>query len=133
MQVSASEDDRQRLDRWLWHARFFRSRALATAAVAGGHVHLNGERAKPAKALKPGDVLEITLGQRVIEVTVLTLLDRRGPAAEAQVAYAETEASQARGERERERRREAASAPRPERRPGKHERRELDRLRRQQG
>jgi len=122
--------DPQRLDKWLWCARFFKSRSQATDAVAGGRVHLNGERVKPARGVKPGDVLTLSLETRSIEVTVLSMLSRRGPAVEARAAYEETPASIARGEKLAADRRMAATAPRPDGRPDKHDRAQLRRLHR---
>ncbi|MCU0976036.1 MAG: S4 domain-containing protein [Steroidobacteraceae bacterium] len=122
--------DPQRLDKWLWCARFYKSRSQAAEAVAGGRVHLNGQRVKPAHAVKPGDLVGLSLGTRDVEVAVLGLLARRGPATEARTAYEETPDSLARGERQAEHRRLAALVPRPEGRPGKHDRRELRRLHR---
>jgi ribosome-associated heat shock protein Hsp15 len=122
--------DPQRLDKWLWCARFYRSRSQAAEAVAGGRVHLNGLRVKPAHKVKAGDGLSLSLGTREIEVVVLGLLARRGPATEARAAYEETPESRARGERQAEQRRLAAQAPRPLGRPDKHGRRELRRLHR---
>jgi len=79
--------DQLRLDKWLWATRFFRSRSLAAAACDGGKVDVNGLRAKPAKPVRPGDLLRITLprGKRLIKVLVLAA--RRGPASEAQHLY----------------------------------------------
>lgn len=122
--------DPQRIDKWLWCARFFKSRAQATEAVAGGRVQLNGERVKPARPLKPGDVLVLSLGARELEVVVRALLLRRGPSGEARLAYEETPASRARGEKLAEQCRLGAMPPRPPGRPGKHDRRELRRLQR---
>lgn len=82
-----------RLDKWLWAARFFKTRSLATAAVAGGKVHVNGVRAKPAHELHVGDRLNITRGTERYEIVVLALSDRRGPASVAQTLYEETEVS----------------------------------------
>lgn len=122
--------DPQRLDKWLWCARFYKSRSLAAEAIAGGRVHLNGQRVKPAHRVKPGDVVRLSLATRELDVVVLGLLARRGPAAEARVAYEETPDSRARGERLAEQRRWVALAPRPLGRPDKHGRRELRRLHR---
>lgn len=123
-----------RLDKWLWGARFFRTRSLATAAVAGGKVHVNGERAKPSRTVRAGDRLQITAGFDAFEVTVLGLPARRGPAAEARTLYEETAASVARRERIREQRRLAAQAvPQTPGRPDKKTRRALLRLQRRQG
>ena len=116
-----------RLDKWLWFARFFKSRSQATDAVNGGLVHVNGERAKPARAVRLGDTLTITRGEAQFEVVVEALLARRGPASEAQRAYRETDASIAQRERRREQQRHAPPAPFG--RPDKHERRALRSLR----
>jgi ribosome-associated heat shock protein Hsp15 len=76
-----------RVDRWLWAARFFKTRSLASAACAGGKVDVNDAAAKPSRLVRPGDVLRITLpgGQRVARV--LALSERRGPASEARALY----------------------------------------------
>ncbi len=87
-----------RLDKWLWAARFFKSRVLARTAVTGGHVRLNDERPKPARELRPGDRLSIQEGGLAWEVTVLALSDRRGPVATARQLYAESEESRRRRE-----------------------------------
>jgi ribosome-associated heat shock protein Hsp15 len=79
-----------RIDRWLWAARFFKTRNLATAAVAGGKVHVNGERPKPAKPLRLGDRLQIRMGPYEYDVIVRALAQRRGPARAAQTLYEET-------------------------------------------
>jgi ribosome-associated heat shock protein Hsp15 len=124
---------RARVDRWLWCARFYKSRALASRAVAGGKVHVNGERVKPARAIARGDRLSITRGPQALEVIVRALPARRGPAEEARNCYEETPASSARREQLREQHALAAAlAPRPESRPHKRERRLLLKLRRQQ-
>jgi len=84
----SEERARLRLDKWLWHARFFRTRTLAAAEVAAGHVRLNGTRvAKPAQAVGPGDVLTFAQGARVWVVRIAALGVRRGPAPEAQALY----------------------------------------------
>jgi ribosome-associated heat shock protein Hsp15 len=127
-------EDRHRLDKWLWCARFYKSRALATDAVQGGKVKLNDERVKPAHAVRIGDRLTITREQQVLEVDVLALLERRGPASLAQSAYAQTARSIERAIRNREQHQLAAlSRPRPEGRPDKRERRAMERLLRGQG
>jgi len=87
---------RMRIDKWLWAARFFKTRSLATQAVEGGKVKLNGTRVKPAKEIRPGDRILIHIGSYVWDVTVLALSDRRGPAPEARCLYAEDEASRLR-------------------------------------
>jgi ribosome-associated heat shock protein Hsp15 len=91
--AAARAAPRLRVDRWLWCARLYRSRALAARAVAGGKVHVNGERVKPAKTLKAGDRLAIRIGPYTWNVSVMGLSDRRGPAPEAQKLYAEGEES----------------------------------------
>lgn len=87
------ESDRVRLDKWLWAARFFKTRSLATEAVAGGKVEVNGEHAKPAKAIKPGDEVRVRLGPYEHTLMVRALSERRGPASVAQTLYEETAAS----------------------------------------
>jgi ribosome-associated heat shock protein Hsp15 len=123
-----------RVDKWLWCARFFRSRSLAAEAVGGGRVHVNGERAKPSRLVRPGDLLEITVGYDAVSVAVRAIPRRRGPAAEARLCYEETAASIARRERSREQHRLAAmAAPRTDGRPDKRTRRELLRFHRDRG
>ena len=95
----SNEIERIRLDKWLWAARFFKHRALATEAVAGGKVEVNGERAKPAKALKIGDQIRLRLGPYEHIVIVRELSERRGPASVAQTLYEET--AESKTERER--------------------------------
>jgi len=89
---------RQRIDKWLWAARFYKTRSLAAKAVEGGKVKLNGERVKPGKELKPGDELELRSGELQWRVEVRAVALRRGPAAEAALLYAEGEESRARRE-----------------------------------
>jgi ribosome-associated heat shock protein Hsp15 len=88
------DSDRVRLDKWLWAARFYKTRSLATDAVSGGKVEVNGERAKPAKAVKAGDEIRLRLGPYEHVLVVRQLGERRGPAAAAQALYEETQASQ---------------------------------------
>ncbi len=88
--------DRLRLDKWLWAARFFKTRSLAAQAVDGGRVRLNGARVKPAKEVKPGDEVAVHVGDLEWVVDVRTLAARRGPAAAARQLYAERADSQAR-------------------------------------
>jgi len=87
------DSDRLRLDKWLWAARFFKTRSLASDAIAGGKVEVNGERAKPAKALKEGDEVRLRLGPYEHILIVRELSGRRGPASVAQTLYEETPAS----------------------------------------
>ena len=131
--ADADSVERARIDKWLWCARFYRSRAQASEAVAGGKVHLNGERVKPAHPVRVGDRLEITQGAVVREVNIALLPERRGPATEATRCYEETMASIERRARLKEQHALAAAfAPRPDARPDKRQRRRLMKLRRQE-
>ena len=87
----SESDTRVRIDKWLWAARFYKTRSLAADAVDSGKVKLNGERVKPAKLLKPGDMLSIRNGQSSWEVTVLALSERRGSATVASTLYRESD------------------------------------------
>src|SRR5262245_22041636 len=91
-----------RIDKWLWAARFFKTSSLAAAAVTRGRVRVNGDAAKPARAVKAGDTLEITRDRDRIEVIVMRLSAVRGPAPEAALLYHETAASSERRALERE-------------------------------
>ena len=120
---------RQRLDKWLWAARFFKTRSLAAEAVAGGKVKLNGSTAKPAKEIKPGDQLELSIGQVLWTVHVAGLNDYRRPAVEAQLLYTETDESRSRRAQMSEAR---TLAPAPgadlKGRPTKRDRRQIQRF-----
>ncbi len=85
-----SDIDKVRIDKWLWAARFFKTRSLATEAIEGGHVQLNGDRPKPARTVKAGDMLRIRAAHGEFEVRVQALADRRGPAEVARLLYEET-------------------------------------------
>lgn len=123
-----------RVDRWLWCTRFYKSRAQASQAVAGGRVHVNGGRAKPSRPLKVGDHLAISQHGREVELHVKAIPARRGPAPEARACYEETPESIALGAKLHEQHRLAAlAAPRPDGRPDKKSRRELIELERKQG
>jgi ribosome-associated heat shock protein Hsp15 len=123
--------ERVRIDKWLWAARFFKTRGAATEAVTGGHVHVNGERVKPARDVKIGDRLEIRRGQQRFTVTVTGLAERRGPASAAAELYEEDPDSIATRERQREERRLAKPLGADlTARPTKRDRRRLDALRR---
>jgi ribosome-associated heat shock protein Hsp15 len=117
-----------RIDKWLWCARFFKSRSQASEAVAGGRVHVNGERVKPSRSIHVDDRLQITRDEVEFEVIVQGIPARRGPAAEARMHYSETPESVAARERRREQARLAP--PAPDGRPDKHARRALRDLRR---
>lgn len=125
---SAGDKAGLRIDKWLWFARLFKSRSQATEAVAGGLVHVNGDRVKPSRVVHVDDRLHITKDETRLEVIVRGMPARRGPAPEARLHYTETEASIAAREKQRERNRLAA--PAPEGRPDKHARRALRDLRR---
>jgi ribosome-associated heat shock protein Hsp15 len=116
-----------RLDKWLWAARFYKTRSLATDAVLGGHVHVGDVRVKPSREVRLGETLEITQGPRRRTVVVTGLSDKRGPASVAQTLYEETAESIARGE---QRRLERQAEPQPVGRPTKVDRRRLDARRR---
>ena len=119
-----------RLDKWVWAARFFKTRALAAEAVAGGRVEVGGHRVKPGRDVRVGDVVRVRLGPYVHVVTVRALSGRRGPAAEAAKLYEEDPASRAEREKLREQHRLAAHAfAFGEGKPTKKERRALDELR----
>lgn len=115
-----------RLDKWLWAARFFKTRALASAAVNGGKVHLGGHRIKPSRNVKIDDCFEIQRGYERFEVVVTDLSERRGSASSAQSLYRETEASIEKRASETEKRKLALlQRPRSETRPDKKQRRKI--------
>lgn len=117
-----------RLDKWLWAARFFKTRSLAQAAVAGGKVKVGGERVKPAKEVSVGDGLAVRIGEFEWTVTVKALSDKRGPAQAARKLYEEDEASRARRTAQvADRRAHAAVWGERKGRPTKRDRRALDR------
>jgi ribosome-associated heat shock protein Hsp15 len=127
------DEDNFRLDKWLWLARFYKTRSLGTAAINGGKVHLNAERVKPAHRVQIGDLVTVSLQGAVGEFEVLGLPPRRGSAAEAQSHYRETPESAQRRAKLREQQRLAEiSRPRPEGRPDKRDRRRLMRVQRGQ-
>ena len=120
--------DAVRLDKWLWAARIFKTRGLATEAIAGGRVHLNGTRAKPSKEVKAGDRLEVTRERGLrIELIVRGVAERRGPAKEAVQLYEETpESVEARERRAAEMRMSMPPVPSGAGRPTKRDRRRMD-------
>jgi ribosome-associated heat shock protein Hsp15 len=118
--------DSVRIDKWLWAARFFKTRALAQKACELGRIHSNGVQAKPSRDVHAGDMLRIRNEGGEFEVEVLTLSQMRGPAVAAQALYRETEASQAaRLKAAAERKALQEFAPLPERRPSKRDRRRI--------
>jgi ribosome-associated heat shock protein Hsp15 len=112
-----------RIDRWLWCARFFRTRSLAQRAVEGGHVQVNGERVRSSRLVRVGDRLHLTRDREQYDLVVLAIPLRRGPAPEARQSYAESDESVAARAQARELHR--LSAPGSHARPDKRERREL--------
>jgi len=122
-----------RIDKWLWAARFFKTRGAATAAVVGGRIHVNGERVKPAKDVRVGDRLVVTAGSDRRTVMVRGLAEKRGPAAVAAALYEETPDSIAlREQRAAERRLARPVGADLGARPTKQDRRRLEALRRAQ-
>ncbi len=118
-----------RLDKWLWAARFFKTRTLAQAAIEGGKVHLNGSRTKPGHAIQEGAQLEIRAGLECYEVEVVALSDKRGPAKAARELYVETEASRERRRVDAMARKAAAMAtPTREGKPDRYQRRRIEKL-----
>ncbi len=119
-----------RLDKWLWAARFFKTRALAQQAIAGGRVKLNGDRVKPAHAVRPGDAIAVRVEELEWQVFVRGLSERRGPAPEAKKLYKESAASLAARQALVDLRRWGAEpASRLKGRPTKRDRRLLEKLR----
>ena len=121
--------DRVRLDRWLWAARFFKSRALAKAAIEGGKVELDGQRGKPAKEIAVGQQISIRRGDELFDVCVTALADKRGNATFAATLYEESAASIERRAAEAARRKmERAGLRVPQGRPEKRARRAIAQL-----
>lgn len=118
-----------RLDKWLWAARFYKTRHLAAEAINGGHIHLKGQRIKPSRILILGDKLTIHKTPFTFEITVEGLSIKRGPAKEAQLLYREHEDSIEKREKLAEQRKlDAAQFPHAERRPDKRDRRRIIRF-----
>jgi ribosome-associated heat shock protein Hsp15 len=127
-----TDQARVRVDKWLWAARFYKTRSLASEAVAGGKVEVNGERAKPAKLLRPGDEIRCRQGPYEYVLVVRALAERRGPASAAALLYEERPESRTARERVAEQLKLGARAWTYEEkgRPTKRNRRALDRFRR---
>lgn len=125
--------DKVRIDKWLWAARFFKTRGKARTAITGGKVHLNGARVKAGRVLSLGDSLRIQRGDEEYNVEISLLSDRRGPAVEAQKMYLEEEESRLKREAAaQDRALQRAARAQRERRPDKKQRRTLIRFRRDQ-
>ena len=127
--MSEKDDGKVRLDKWLWAARFFKTRALAKAAIEGGKVHCKGERCKPSKEPKVGEELVIRAGfdERTVVIRALSAVRRGAP--EAQHLYEETAESQARREKAAAMRKAGALGVETDGRPSKKQRRDLQRFR----
>jgi ribosome-associated heat shock protein Hsp15 len=125
--------DAVRVDKWLWAARFFKTRALATEAVLGGHVQVNGTRVKPAKDVHVGDAMQIRIGTLEWSIDVRGLADRRGPSTVARALYEErAESKELREQQAMQRRLSKPIGADLGERPTKQDRRRLDALRRGQ-
>lgn len=118
--------DSQRLDKWLWSARLYKTRSLAVEAINGGHVHVNGQRIKPARTIRVGDAIVITKGQYQWRLVVDALAQRRGPATEARQLYIEDADSIQ--QREAMRAEIRLLSPTPAKRPDKRQRRRIIRF-----
>lgn len=124
-----ADDDRVRLDKWLWAARFFKTRSLASEAIAGGKVQVNGDRAKRARPLQVGDEVRVRQGPYEFQVVVRALSARRGPASAAAELYEERPASRAAREAMAVQLKTLHAAFVPEKgRPTKKDRREMERM-----
>ena len=131
MTDSEHDNSKVRVDKWLWAARFFKTRSMAKTAIEGGKVLLAGQKVKVSREVAPGDMLRIRQGWDEREVKVIATSEQRRAAPIAQTLYEETEASIERRARAAEARKAAGTLARPSQRPGKHERKALERLRKQ--
>ncbi|ALP62068.1 MULTISPECIES: RNA-binding S4 domain-containing protein [Paraburkholderia] len=130
--ISTEPGARLRIDKWLWAARFFKTRSLATDAVEKGRVRIGGASVKPAKDVRVGDLVEIEIERIVWQIQVLGVCDVRGPASVAQTLYVETEEGKQKRQQENERRktyREPAAELHG--RPTKRDRRVIDKFSRE--
>jgi ribosome-associated heat shock protein Hsp15 len=124
------EDTVVRVDRWLWAARFFKTRSLAKTAIEGGKVHVDGQRTKPAKDIRIGQTLTVSRGATEVTVVVSALSEQRGPAKVAELLYNETlESIEQREVLSSRRRMERAGLQVPDSKPSKKDRRSLRKLR----
>lgn len=131
MTDSEHGNSKVRIDKWLWAARFFKTRSMAKTAIEGGKVLLAGQKVKVSREVAPGDMLRIRQGWDEREVKVIATSEQRRAAPIAQTLYEETDASIERRARAAEARKAAGTLARPSQRPGKHERKALERLRKQ--
>lgn len=128
--MAASSIESVRLDKWLWAARFFKSRKNAVEAISGGKVHLNGARVKPSRNVQINDQLSITRNNEKYKITVLGLNDKRRPASEARQLYEESKESYEARQQARElHKMNSASVVRPARKPNKKQRRQIEKWR----
>jgi ribosome-associated heat shock protein Hsp15 len=125
------KEDKIRIDKWLWAARFFKTRTLAKTAIEGGKVQASGQRIKVSKEIVTGDILRIRQGWDEREIVVKAISGVRRSAPIAQALYEETAGSLERRTRAAEARKAAGALARPSQKPGKHERKALERLRKQ--
>lgn len=121
-----------RIDKWLWAARFFKTRTLATEMVGAGHIQCNGNRIKPSQKVQTGDMLHIQRGQETFIIQVMQLAEKRGSATVAQTLYQETEAS-IHVREDQQRLRKLHAPPAPPKRPDKKSRRQIIRFQRREG
>jgi ribosome-associated heat shock protein Hsp15 len=127
--ISTEPGARLRIDKWLWAARFFKTRSLASDAVEKGRARINGANVKPSKDVRVGDIVEIDIDRLIWQVVVLGICDVRGPATVAQTLYAETQDGREKRQAETERRktyREPAAGLQG--RPTKRDRRTIDKI-----
>ena len=125
-QSQPAEIDSVRADKWLWAARFYKTRSLAMEAINGGKVHLDGQRIKPARKLVIGDCLTLQKGEYTFAISIKGLALRRGPAGIARTLYSETEESiKAREVQKEERRLQSATGEQQQGRPDKRTRRKI--------
>jgi ribosome-associated heat shock protein Hsp15 len=130
--ISTEPGARLRIDKWLWAARFFKTRSLATDAVEKGRVRIGGATVKPAKDVRVGDLVEIEIERIVWQIQVLGVCDVRGPASVAQTLYVETEEGRQKRQQENERRKTYREpAAELQGRPTKRDRRVIDKLSRE--